>query len=226
MRAAARMKNRNISMTFNSGGYVKTRQYERRMMQNLITRLSKSNYAKGFYTWKSNIEMSDEHFNFMEKVFSRMINTKVLSGWQTWVAMVEGQKEYERALKRAVSSWTKGAMKKTFEYWHWKIVSNKKENVLLQRAAAKIMRRQSMMAFETWLEFQSCRRRLGKLLFNIFNRLNSDQEKMYKYGFSTWKLNIEKGRVAKDYDDYLTRMRKLLLTKLLKRLANRNLRVL
>ena len=226
MRAAARMKNRNISMTFQQWcGYVKTRQYERRMMQNLITRLSKSNYAKGFYTWKSNIEMSDEHFNFMEKVFSRMINTKVLSGWQTWVAMVEGQKEYERALKRAVSSWTKGAMKKTFEYWHWKIVSNKKENVLLQRAAAKIMRRQSMMAFETWLEFQSCRRRLGKLLFNIFNRLNSDQEKMYKYGFSTWKLNIEKGRVAKDYDDYLTRMRKLLLTKLLKRSANRNLRV-
>ena len=46
-----------------------------------------------------------------------------------------------------------GYDKKTFEYWHWKVVSNKKENVLLQRAAAKIMRRQAVMAFDSWLEF-------------------------------------------------------------------------
>ena len=48
---------------------------------------------------------------------------------------------------------------------------------------------------------------------------------MYKHGFSLWKLNIEKFRVTKDYEDYLKRMRVLLLTKLMKRLSARNLNV-
>jgi hypothetical protein len=225
-KAAMRMKNRKaVQYWENWVDYVYQRRYERTQMTNILVRLSNSYYAKGFYTWVKRIKDEDGHYTFMKKMFSRMIHTKVLSGWQTWRGMVEERRTYENNLRRALVSWTKKSMATCFQNWKHTALTQKRESVLLARCGLKMMKRRISAAFVSWENFVDWRQGARKLLFRIFSRLHQDQVKLCKHGLSKWRLNVERDRVNRNHAVYVEKMKKLQLTKLVRKKDARNYKV-